>query len=75
MFAVVAIFLECFKQASKILVHFNLLKKSVAGHLQTPSLPGKVVIYSQDLGYSIPGLRILNPDNLVLGFIFKDPES
>ena len=36
---------------------------------------GKVVIYSQDLGYSIPGLRILNPDNLVLGFIFKDPES
>ena len=36
---------------------------------------GKVVIYSQDLGYSMPGLRILNPDNLVLGFIFKDPES
>ena len=36
---------------------------------------GKDVIYSQDLGYSILGLRILNPGNLVLGLRFKDPES
>ena len=39
------------------------------------SLLGKDVIYSQDLGYSILGLRILNPGNLVLGLRFKDPES
>ena len=38
-------------------------------------LGGKDVIYSQDLGYSILGLRILNPGNLVLGLRFKDPES
>ena len=38
-------------------------------------LRGKDVIYSQDLGYSILGLRILNPGNLVLGLRFKDPES
>ena len=36
---------------------------------------GKDVIYSQDLGYSILGLRILKPGNLVLGLRFKDPES
>ena len=36
---------------------------------------GKDVIYSQDLGYLILGLRILNPGNCVLGLRFKDPES
>ena len=39
------------------------------------NLHGKDVIYSQDLGYSILGLRILNPGNFVLGLRFKDPES